>query len=69
MLTDKIIGMNMAEMRYFSMVCKERIHMNSGINPMKVNMNWPSVKNAGMYLLFTIDYFLIRPWNMASQQP
>jgi len=44
MLADKLLDMNIFELRYFSMVCKERVQKTSGINPMKLNLDWPSVK-------------------------
>lgn len=44
MLADKLLDMNIFELRYFSMIAKERIQKTSGINPMKMNLDWPSVK-------------------------
>jgi len=44
MLADKLLDMNIFELRYFSIACKERIQKTSGINPMKMNLDWPSVK-------------------------
>ena len=44
MLADKLLDMNIFELRYFSMACKERIQRTSGINPFKLNLDWPSVK-------------------------
>lgn len=44
MLADKILSMNVFELRYFALMTKERIGRTSGINPLKMNMDWPSVK-------------------------
>ena|ERR1719272_206737 len=44
MLADKILDLNVFEMRYLSAKTKERLHRTSGINPLKINMDWPSVK-------------------------
>jgi hypothetical protein len=50
MLVDKVLDMNLNEIRYFSMLQKEKIIKTSGINPMKVNVDWPSVKQDGNIL-------------------
>jgi hypothetical protein len=47
MLVDKLLDMNIFELRYFSAVSKEKIQRTSGINPMKLNLDWPSVKKDG----------------------
>jgi large subunit ribosomal protein L7/L12 len=44
MLADKLLDMNLFELRYFSVLCKEKIQKTSGINPLKMNLDWPSVK-------------------------
>ena len=44
MLADKILDLNMFEVRYFNAAVKERIQRTSGINPMKLNMDWPSIR-------------------------
>ena len=44
MLVDKVLDMNIFELRYFTMQTKEKIQRTSGINPMKLNMDWPSIK-------------------------
>ena len=44
MLVDKMLDMNIFELRYFAISCKERIQRTSGINPLKMNLDWPSVK-------------------------
>jgi large subunit ribosomal protein L7/L12 len=44
MIADKVLDMNVFELRYFALLCKEKIQKTSGINPMKMNLDWPSVK-------------------------
>jgi len=44
MLADKILDLNLFEMRYFQASLSERMLRTSGIHPMKVNMDWPSIK-------------------------
>ena len=44
MLCDKLLDMNMFEMRYLALRMKDRVQKTSGINPLKLNMDWPSVK-------------------------
>ena len=44
LLVDKLLDCNMFEMRYFAMSMKQRIQRTSGINPLKLNMDWPSIK-------------------------
>ena len=44
MLADKCLDLNIFEMRYMAVAIKERIQRTSGINPLKLNMDWPSVK-------------------------
>ncbi len=44
MLADKLLDMNLFELRYFSLLCKEKVQKTSGINPLKMNLDWPSVK-------------------------
>ena len=49
MLADKLLDMNVFELRYFSIAIKEKMLKTSGINPMKINLDWPSVKKDGKY--------------------
>lgn len=63
MLADKIFDFNMMENRYFAIRMGERIEHFSGINPNKINMDWPDVKNQSKKTLFFITYSC---WNMAS---
>ena len=51
MLVEKQLGLNVFEMRYFAASMKQRIQRTSGINPMKLNMDWPSVKQDGKYII------------------
>jgi hypothetical protein len=44
MLADKLLDMNMYEIRYFSVVIKEKAMKTTGVNPMKLNLDWPSIK-------------------------
>ena len=44
MIADKLIDLNIFEMRYLSTQLKERILKTSGINPLKLNMDWPSIR-------------------------
>lgn len=43
-LSDKIISLNMMELRYLATSMKQRIQKTSGMNLMKLNMDWPSMK-------------------------
>jgi large subunit ribosomal protein L7/L12 len=40
MLADKLLDMNLFELRYFSVLCKEKIQKTSGINPLKMNLDF-----------------------------
>ena len=44
MIADKVLDMNIFEMRYFDSLLASKIHKSSGINPMKLNLDWPSLK-------------------------
>ena len=44
MIADKVLELNLFEMRYMAMMMKERIGRTTGLNPMKLNMDWPSIK-------------------------
>ena len=43
-LIDKVLTLNLFEMRYFNANMKERVQRSTGMNPMKINMDWPSIK-------------------------
>ena len=47
LITDKILDMNVFEHRYMALSMKQRIMKTSGINPLKLNMDWPSIKQDG----------------------
>jgi hypothetical protein len=44
MLADKVASLNIFEMRYFNMRVKEHVQKSTGLNPMKINLDWPSIK-------------------------
>ena len=44
MLADKVLDLNAFEMRYFHTSVAMRLMRTSGINPLKLNLDWPSVK-------------------------
>ena len=44
MLASKFMDLNIIELRYFAAVLKEKVQKSSGINPFKLNMDWPSIK-------------------------
>lgn len=43
-IADKILEFNTFEMRYLAAITQERVQKTTGINPLKLNMDWPSVK-------------------------
>jgi large subunit ribosomal protein L7/L12 len=47
MLADKVLDFNMVEHRYFHHTLSERIQRTSGMNMMKLNLDWPSLKKDG----------------------
>ena len=47
MLADKLLSLNMFEMRYMHASVAMRMQRTSGINPLKINMDWPSIKQDG----------------------
>jgi hypothetical protein len=65
MLVDKLLDMNIYELRYFSVLTKDKMQKTSGINPMKLNLDWPSVKRDGKQDI-TLN-FKYRYWIMASR--
>jgi hypothetical protein len=44
MLADKVVELNLLELRYFQAKISEKVMRSSGINPMKLNLDWPSIK-------------------------
>ena len=69
MLADKLLDLNVYELRYFALYTKERVQKTSGINPMKINLDWPSVKQDGKnsYLFILImKYIAAGTWPPAN---
>ena len=48
MIADRLLDLNVFEMRYLAASTKQRIERTSGINPLKLNMDWPSIKQDDM---------------------
>ena len=44
MLADKVLELNTFELRYFEAQMAKKVMQATGISPMKMNMDWPSVK-------------------------
>ena len=44
MLADKVVELNLFEMRYFSMLVSKKVAASTGLSPMKMNLDWPSLK-------------------------
>ena len=44
MIVDKMVYLNVFELRYLALSLKRRIGRSTGINPLKLNMDWPSIK-------------------------
>ena len=47
MLADKVLDMNVFEQRYFHAMLTMRIQRVTGMSPMKLNLDWPSLKQDG----------------------
>ena len=47
MLADKVLDMNLFEHRYFHTLLAQRVQRTSGMNLMKLNLDWPSLKRDG----------------------
>ena len=47
MLADKVLDLNLFESRYMHAVMAQRVMRTSGLNMMKLNMDWPSLKTDG----------------------
>ena len=54
LLADKICDLTMAQTQYLALYVKERVQKTSGINPLKLNMDWPSIKQDGKFLLLLL---------------
>ena len=44
MLADKMMQLNLFEMRYLHAYMSHKVQRTTGINPLKLNMDWPSIK-------------------------
>ena len=44
MLVDKVTDLNLYEMRYFQARLAQNVKKATGLNPMKLNLDWPSIK-------------------------
>ena len=44
MISDKVLDLNMFELRYFHASLAQRVQKTSGMNLMKLNLDWPSLK-------------------------
>ena len=44
MLVDKTLSLNMFELRFFQIYMKTQVQKATGLNPMKLNLDWPSLK-------------------------
>ena len=47
MITDRLLDLNVMENRYLSASINQRIMRTSGINLLKLNLDWPSIKQDG----------------------
>ena len=47
MICDKILELNVFELRYMTSTVRTKIEKSAGINPLKLNLDWPSVKMDG----------------------
>ena len=44
MLADKVADLNLFEVRYFHYLLEEKVAKSTGLSPMKLNLDWPSLK-------------------------
>ncbi len=44
MLAEKLLDLNATEHKYIAQSMQSRVLKTTGINPLKLNMDWPSVK-------------------------
>ena len=44
MLADKLIELNIFESRYLTALTTEKMLKSTGVHPMKLNVDWPSLK-------------------------
>jgi len=46
LLAQALLELNIFELRYFSTAIRDKVFRTSGINPLKLNLDWPTVKQA-----------------------
>ena len=44
LLADKVANLNIFEMRYFQARLTQQVAKATGLSPMKLNLDWPSIK-------------------------
>jgi len=44
LLAQALLELNVFELRYFSTAIRDKVYKTSGINPLKLNLDWPVVK-------------------------
>ena len=44
LLADKVLELNLFEMRYFQARLTQQVQKSTGLSPMKLNLDWPSLK-------------------------
>ena len=44
LLADKILSLNIFEQRYMANVIQTKVQRATGLNPLKMNLDWPSIK-------------------------
>ena len=44
MLAAKVLDLNLLELRYFHVKLVQQAQKSTGLNPMKLNLDWPSIK-------------------------
>ena len=57
LLAQALLELNTLELRYFSTALREKVFKTSGINPLKLNLDWPTVKQLGIKF-FSLTSFL-----------
>ena len=48
MLVSKLLDMNIYELKYFGLYNQQKLMKTAGISPLKMNLDWPSVKRDGI---------------------
>ena len=44
MIVDKVLSLNVFELRYFQTQIGIKVQKSTGMNPLKMNLDWPSIK-------------------------